>query len=459
MDIRLKTHPWSVTARAFGLLITLTLAAVGCEVVDRSAVSRPANLSTSQALDTSAEAYVRLVLALGEHDPDSVDAYYGPKAWREEAKAKKKPLPAIAREAFHLMSTLNTLKLDREDTMVKLRRSYLVHQLKAIVTKAEMLQGRKLTFDQESKALYDAVAPTYSEEHFLIVLDQLDKLLPGSGPLLPRYEAFKKEFIIPPDRLDAVFTAAIQEARRRTKIHLKLPEDESFTVEYVTGKPWSAYNWYKGNGKSVIQVNTSLPVYIDRAVDLAAHEGYPGHHVYNALLEQHLVRDRGWVEFSVYPLFSPQSLIAEGSANLGIDMVFPGEERVDFEKNVLFPLAGMKRQRAGLYYDVMEQMKRLDYAGNEAGRRYLNGEIKAPQATEWLTRYALMLPDRAAQRVQFMDKYRSYIINYNLGEDLVRQYLEANGGTADQPEKRWDLFAELLSSPRLSSDLQPQGEP
>src|SRR6185436_11890876 len=145
------------------------------------------------------------VLALGEHDPDTVDAYYGPKEWREEARAQKKALPAITREAFHLMSTLNALNLDREEAMVRLRRSYLVHQLKALATKSEMLEGKRLTFDQESKALYDAVAPTYSEEHFLEVHDRLDKLLPGSGPLLPRYEAFKKEFIIPPDRLDAVF--------------------------------------------------------------------------------------------------------------------------------------------------------------------------------------------------------------------------------------------------------------
>src|SRR5688500_14834724 len=67
-------------------------------------------------------------------------------------------------------------------------------------------------------------------------------------------------------------------------------------------------------------LNVDLPVYIDRAVDLACHEGYPGHHVYNALLEQHLVRGRGWHEFSVYPLFSPHSLIAEGTANYGITM-------------------------------------------------------------------------------------------------------------------------------------------
>ena len=121
-----------------------------------------------------------------------------------------------------------------------------------------------------------------------------------------------------------VFQAAIDACRARTREHLALPADERFTVEYVTGKSWSGYNWYQGGATSLIQVNTDLPIYIDRAIDLAAHEGYPGHHVYNALLEEHLVRGRGWIEFSVYALFSPQSLIAEGTANFGIDVAFPG---------------------------------------------------------------------------------------------------------------------------------------
>ena len=122
-----------------------------------------------------------------------------------------------------------------------------------------------------------------------------------------------------------MFKAAIDGCRSRTLQHIQLPPGESFTVEYVTGKSWSGYNWYQGNYRSLIQVNTDLPIYIDRAIDLACHEGYPGHHVYNVLLEKNLVRDRGWVEFSVYPLFSPQSLIAEGTANFGIEVAFPRE--------------------------------------------------------------------------------------------------------------------------------------
>src|SRR4051794_2177632 len=150
---------------------------------------------------------------------------------------------------------------------------------------------------------------------------------------------------------------------------------EKFTVEYVTNKSWSGYNWYQGGFRSLIQVNTDLPIYIDRAVDLACHEGYPGHHVYNALLEQHLVRDRGWVEFTIYPLFSPQSLIAEGTANYGIDVAFPGDARIAFERDVLFPIAGLDPSQASAYAQLRTLVDRVSYAGNEAARRYLNGEI------------------------------------------------------------------------------------
>jgi hypothetical protein len=232
-----------------------------------------------------------------------------------------------------------------------------------------------------------------------------------------------------------------------------LPSDESFTLEYVTGKTWSGYNWYQGRHRSLIQINTDLPIYIDRAVDLACHEGYPGHHVYNMLLEKNLYSDRGWVEFSVYALFSPQSLIAEGTANYGIDVAFPDEERRAFERDVLFPAAGLDASQVATYYEIAELVQKLSYAGNEAARRYRNGTIDAAAAAKWHETYLLMSPERAAQRVRFIDQYGAYVINYNLGEDLVASYVERlSGGDA---QRRWQVFAELLSSPRLPSGLAP----
>jgi len=254
-----------------------------------------------------------------------------------------------------------------------------------------------------------------------------------------------------------VFGAAIAEGRRRTAEHIALPEGDAFSLEYVTQKPWSGYNWYKGNSQSLIQVNTDLPIHIDRAVDLASHEGYPGHHVYNALLEQRLVREKQWWEFSVYALFSPQSLIAEGTANFGIEMAFPAAERVAFEREVLFGLAGLPTEETERYYQIHAIVQKLAYAGNEAARRYLNGAITRDEAARWLTRYALMSPDRAQQRTRFFDQYRSYVINYNLGQDLVRRYVESRGGTPDKPSVRWKEFEELLSTPRVPSALLRPG--
>jgi len=195
-------------------------------------------------------------------------------------------------------------------------------------------------------------------------------------------------------------------------------------------------------------------VYIDRAIDLAAHEGYPGHHVYNALLEKNLVRDRGWIELSVYPLFSPQSLIAEGTANFGKEVVFTKAERLAFEKEMLWPAAGIDSSRAEEFYAVQDLVKQLNYATNEAARRYVNGEIETNATAAWLEKYALMDEKRAKQSARFIEKYRSYVINYNLGEDMVRSYIEKRGGTEQEPEKRWGEFQQLLASQRLPGDIR-----
>ena len=400
-----------------------------------------------------AEQYVKLVLAVGQHDADYVDAYYGPENWQTEVQASKKSLSSIKSDATLLLAELAHLDTSSAEEMAQLRRQYLSKQLQSLIARVEILGGTKLSFDDEAKALYDAQPPHWTQEQFDEILNQIDFMLHGKGNLIQRYEEYKKKFVIPIEKLDKVFSAAIAECRARTMKHIELPSAESFKVEYVKNKSWSGYNWYKGNSYSIIQVNTDLPIYIDRAVDLAAHEGYPGHHVYNSLLEETMVKNRKWVEFSVYPLFSPQSLIAEGTANFGIEVAFPGKERLEYERRLLFPLAGMDPDSAEQYYKLFDLVAKLAYAGNEAARRYLNGQCSKEEAVLWLMNYALMPKERAEQRVRFFDQYRSYVINYNLGLDLVRQYIERRGGTVEKPAKRWEEFKRLLSSPRLPSGL------
>ncbi len=411
-------------------------------------------MSTPHDLDQIAERYVRLVLALGQHDADYVDAYYGPENWMVEARQEHQELALINERGSALLASLDAAPPPAGDAMDLLRLQYLRRQIAAAVARTRMLQGERYSFDEEAAALYGVQPPEFPEKHFVSLADNVGNLLPGPGEVHERYERFKQRFVIPPEKVSAVFNAAIAEGRARSAAHLPLPPGEQFSVEYVTGKSWSGYNWYKGNATSVIQVNVDFPITIDRAVDLACHEGYPGHHVYNSMLELVLARGRGWREFTVYALFSPQSLVAEGTANFGIQMAFPDHERVAFEKDLLFPLAGIDPAEAERYYAVHALFQRLAYAGNEAARRYLDGRIMRAEAARWLVRYALMSPDRAEQRTHFFDKYRSYVINYNLGQDLVRQAIESRGGTPDNPERRWQLFRELLSSPRTPSALQ-----
>ena len=405
--------------------------------------------ASGAGLDSIAEPYVKLVLAVGKHDPDYVDAYYGPPEWKAASDSDTVALAEIATRAGALIARLDSIPAP-SDSLVKLRHSYLRTQLGALATRVSMLQGKKLTFDEESKALYDAVSPSHPESYYQEIIDSLGVLLPGAGTVAQRYERYRNQFVIPPAKLDTVFRTAIGECKARTLAHMTLPPGEEFTLEYVTDKSWSGYNWYQGNYKSLIQVNTDLPILIDRAVDLACHEGYPGHHVYNALLEKNLVRDRGWQEYTVYPLFSPQSLIAEGTANYGVDMAFPGDERLEYERLALWPLAGLDPAKAEQYYRIQKIVGRLSYAGNEAARRYLDGQITAEQAIDWLSRFALYSPERARQRLRFIDQYRSYVINYNLGKDIAREYVEKSGS---DPAARWKAFTAILTTPRLPGDL------
>jgi hypothetical protein len=412
---------------------------------DRTAAPDPA------ALDAIAREYVILSLQMGQHDPAYVDAYYGPDSLKALADADSLPLAILRASADSLIAMLGDSVPAYADSMVTMRHRYLRAQLGALVAKARMLAGERFTFDEEAKALYGVTPPSLSDAHFDSLLTRLDSLLPGSAPLAQRYQEFRGRVGIPSALVDTVFKTAIAACRARTLAQMPLPEGERFDLEYVTGTSWNAYNWYQGGYRSLIQVNMDFPIAVDRAIDLACHEGYPGHHVYNAALEKNLVNDRGWVEVSVYPLFSPQSFIAEGTANYGIDMAFPGEARTAFERDTLFPLAGLDPSVAELNAKVNEVMLGLNHARNEVARRYLDGAIDSAAAISAMTRYWLQSPEQAAKTLRFIQQYRSYVINYNLGRDLAGAYIERESGGTEAG--RWRALSRLLSTPRLAGDL------
>jgi hypothetical protein len=109
--------------------------------------------------------YVRLVLALGVHDPDAVDAYYGPPDLQAEATAAARPLADVTRDIAALRASLDALAMPTlPDAAWRLE--MLRAQARALATRAAIRGGQRVSFDEESAALYDAVAPTHTEEYF-----------------------------------------------------------------------------------------------------------------------------------------------------------------------------------------------------------------------------------------------------------------------------------------------------
>lgn len=401
------------------------------------------------ALDGAGERFVHLALALGEHDANFVDAYHGPAAWAEAAKAAPVSLADLEIEAEALIAMLDEVAAPNP-------RAAMLRKLTiAALTRTQMAGGRTFDFDTETLSLYDAVAPEYDLAEFDAALAEIDTLLPGEGALATRVEAFRNSLAVPEDRLRAVFDAAIAECRRRTLAHYALPEGERFRMEFVTDKPWGGYNWYQGDYESLIEVNTDFPIIIDRAVDLGCHEGYPGHHLWNVFIERDFLKKNGWIEYSVYPLFSPLSLIAEGSANYGIELAFPGDEKIAFERDVLFPLAGLDPAKAETLDRLNKARRALSHARNAVARDYLDGRIDRERAIDLTMKYGLTSRERAEQSVRFVETYRGYVINYNLGRDLVEAYVSRAVAAGGDP---WEAFRILLTSPVSASDLAPAAQ-
>jgi hypothetical protein len=419
-----------------------------------SCKQKATNSEDNKKLNKLASEYVRLGLTIGQYDKDFVDAYYGPDSLKpKEITNEDFPRDSLLASVNSLMNDIKSIAGTATIDSNRIRANWMYNQLIAFGARIRIYSGENQSFDEESKELFGVAAPVYTEDHFKSAIDRLDSILPGNGNVNNRFQKLANNFIIPKDKLDAVMKAAIAEARKRTLSHYKLPAGENFTLEYVTDKPWSGYNWYKGKYTSTVQINTDTKIFIDRAIDVGSHESYPGHHVYNMLLEKNLYHDRGWVEISLYPLFSPQSLIAEGSANYGIEVAFPGDEKVKLAKNVLLPLAGLDTTGIDVYFKALAIKGELNYARNEAARGLLSGDMSQGKAISYLKKYCLMNDETAEKSISFIKKYRSYVINYNYGQDLVKNHIERNGGNAKDPQKRWQLFSDLLSNVVNPADL------
>ena len=422
------------------------------QIAEMTEESRAADIKVDQQMAHVALQYIRITLEAGTHEAEWVDAYYGDEDLQRRATKSPRSKDALLTEINALIARLDIEVLQKESRQDVLQRAIALRgMLVAADTRMRMLSGQKFAFDDEAKGQFATVPQLKPLSHYDAILARLQKEIPGTGPLATRVDAFNERFVIPKERLKPVFDAAIAECRKRTAEHMTLPADESFVMEFVTGKPWSGYNYYQGKYKSLIQINTDLPIRISRAVDLGCHEGYPGHHVLNLMIESKLYRGKGWEEFSVNPLYSPQSVISEGSANYGIDLAFSPAERLQFERDVLYPLAGLDPKSAEAFWQLQQTTETLSGARLTIAKLYLDGEIGRPKALALTEKYLLVSPARAEQSVGFTDHYRSYVINYGWGKELVKGYVER--GTPNATE-RWRRMEKILSEPVLPADLQ-----
>src|SRR3954464_6354419 len=395
------------------------------------------------SIDEAARGYVRLALALGDRDADSLDSYHGPPAWQAEVRREHATLPEIRRRAVALTNALNADGADQPADAAT-RRAFLTAQLSAISSRIDILQGARPSFAEETRMLFaleagDTAATRQSTEAARV---ELDRLLPGRGDLAVRYAAFDRQFLVPADRLPAVLSRAIEGCRAATRGHLELPAGERVEVEYVHDLPWSAFTRYEGRSVSRVAVNAGMPLTVDRALDLACHEAYPGHHTIAVLLDARFGDTRP--EFFVQPLFSMQAALHEAAASLAPALAFPEAARIAFERDALFPLAGLDPAQAARHVAAGRLVDRLHTIEADVARKYLDGALDFPRAAAALERDALM--PSAEATLKFLNQFRSYAATYTIGRDLL-------DGVVDRD---WAAYRRAVTAPAQRLPAPPK---
>lgn len=289
------------------------------------------------------------------------------------------------------------------------RRRWLRAQLTALAARARQRNGISLSVNDELQQLYGvSELPTIDADTLTHTQQQLHRLLPGSGDVGARLEEFETTVTVPRPRLAAVFERAMAECRTRTRSRVELPSNETVSVRYVVNQPWSGFSTYLGDGRSLVSLNTSYALTVDRVLELACHEGYPGHHVINVLRDAQA--QAGRPELTTVPLFTPEAYESEVIATHAASLVFSDAERLTFEREVLFPLAGLDPALADRHVAAARLLERLSPAISATLVQYLAGEIGFVEANWKLREDALMQHPQAT--LEFVRRYKAFSLAY-----------------------------------------------
>jgi len=395
--------------------------------------------------------YLALGLGLGRHIDGLVDAYYGPPALAQRAAGAPPRNPGLlVEDGRDLVAALDAgASVDGDSATDPVpepgagrRRRWLRAQAVGLLTTARRLEGEPIGYADEVEACYGVRPTPVPDEDLAAAHRRLEDALPGSGPLAERLIAWRETHAVPVDRLPAAITSLADDLRERTQRLFGLPEGEHIDFELVTDKPWSGFNTYLGGLRSRVSVNTDLPVLSTSLAHLVAHEAYPGHHTEHTRKEVGLVRRRHWLEETIFLVGTPQCLIAEGLADLGLEVLLgPRPEPVVAEH--LRPLG--IRYDAEVIAAVSEASEALGAVrANAAWRLHAEGADPEVVVAE-VARWGLLPRARAAKAVEFLlhPTWRAYITCYVEGLRLCRRFV------AGDPVR----FGELLSEQLVPDDL------
>ncbi|MFT4048184.1 MAG: hypothetical protein QM661_16035, partial [Solimonas sp.] len=428
-----RVSPWLLLpagALLFGFVIGSLL------VVSRARAADP--------IERQAEEFVMLALSLGRAPhAGEVDAYFGPPRLAEAARANVIGQDALRSRAQVLLAGLQAGQLQDPSP----RRARLATQVRSFAALLETVeQPRARSFDAEARAVYGLASEVSDAVRQRTIVRRLDGLLPGAQPLAQRVAAYQARFVVPEARRRAVFERALAECRARTLAHWTLPADERLDVEW-TRQVDAAWHRYEGGHRSRLQINPAAVALPGEAIDVACHEGYPGHHAQFVLMDAAAGAQGLPVEDTVVLLRSPASVLREGAANYGVDLAFPLDARIAFERDVLFPLAGLDPTEAARYVEVHHLVGELSLSTVAILRDYRDGRLPADDAAAQLEATALVTSPRAL--LGFVDQFGAYAIGYTVARDAVRDAVAARG--RDAGVEPWTALRDLLVQPDVAA--------
>ena len=388
--------------------------------------------------DALVEDYLRLGLALGRHIDGMVDAYYGPPELAERAQAEPlAPPTSLVDRGRRLLAAL-----EADGDLEAGRRSWLGAQVRGLHTTARKLAGEPIGYLDEIEESYGVRPQLVPEDELAAAHRRLDEVLPGTGPVAARFHTWREAQAVPPEVLGPAVAALAEDFRARTQAAFGLPDDERVDFELVTGKPWAGFNYYLGGLRSRVAIDTDLPVLSPTLGALVAHEAYPGHHTEHCRKEVGLVRRRRQLEESIFLVGTPQCLLAEGLADLGLEVIV-GRRPEQVLAEHLRPL-GIPYE-ADVVAEVSVAAEALSAVRGNAAILVHDGGRPADEAVAYLSRWALLSPARAAKAVEFLvdPTWRAYVFCYIEGVRLCRRYV---GGDSRR-------FERLITEQMLPSDL------